>query len=62
MEMLWQYVVIGLLLGAAVVYLVVHFVRRRRKDSCRNCAAYKAIMDRQPKPGPQASGRQTSNH
>jgi len=49
MDILWQQVLVLASVCLAVVYLVVHYVRRkRRKTGCDNCPTLK-VLQSQPK-------------
>jgi uncharacterized membrane-anchored protein YhcB (DUF1043 family) len=50
----WQEIVIGLLVAAAVAYLIVRIVRRKRTEcACSRCGLMKlASGDQQPKQQP----------
>lgn len=42
MALLWQQIIIGLAVAAAVAYLVVRYIRKRREQSaCANCTLMK---------------------
>jgi len=43
MDLFWQQITIGLVLAAAVAFLVVRYIRRRRRKAsgCANCALLK---------------------
>jgi len=55
MDPVWQNIVIGLAIGTAVVYLVVHFVRSRRRkdDPCAECHERMARGSREKRSGSQ---------
>jgi len=54
MALLWQQIVIGLIIAAAVIYLVVRYIRRRRRQiACSRCGLMKlARPDDKPAPRP----------
>lgn len=42
MAILWQQIAIGLILSAAVAYLVIRYIRRRRRETaCSRCGLMK---------------------
>jgi len=48
MDLFWQQIIVFAAVFLAVVYLVVHYVRRkRRKAGCANCPTLKVLQDRQ---------------
>jgi len=50
MAVLWQQITIGLILTAAVAYLVIRYLRRRRRENaCSRCGLMKlARPDEKP--------------
>jgi len=48
MEVLWQQLAIGLIVAAAVAFLVIRYVRRRNRKAsgCDNCALLKRAQRR----------------
>ena len=42
MALLWQQIIIGVVVAAALVYLVVRYLRKRREQAtCANCTLLK---------------------
>ena len=50
MDILWQQIIIGVVVLAAVGYLVRHYLRRRKAKGCAHCAAKQALLNRPSKP------------
>jgi hypothetical protein len=58
MDPLWQTILVGIIFLASVVYLVIHFWRRRANSGCASCKAMHALR----RDGPQMRERQTTGH
>ncbi len=44
MDLLWQWIIIGIAIAGALGYLVFHFVRKRRnKTGCADCTLMQAL-------------------
>ncbi len=48
MDIIWQQIMVFAAVCLAVVYLVVYYIRRkRRKASCADCLTLRVLQDRQ---------------
>ncbi|MFH1373487.1 MAG: hypothetical protein ABII79_06825 [bacterium] len=48
MDIFWQQVLVGVAVGLAVTYLIIRYVRRRRRQAgCASCPVMRDLDERQ---------------
>lgn len=46
MSTLWQHLLVLGIIGAAIVYLVIYYIRRRKnKSACASCPSLRVLQD-----------------